>query len=69
MATKVRTKTIETETKIKKTNQVTTTTTTLQQNQESDRINKSKFETATSGLLNCYVNPLKELELKSKENA
>ncbi|HET7283354.1 MAG TPA: site-specific integrase [Nitrososphaeraceae archaeon] len=69
MATKVITKTIETEAKIKKTNQVTTVTATLQQNQESDRINKSKFEAATSGLLNCYVNPLKELELKSKENA
>src|SRR5690349_20814645 len=29
----------------------------------------SRFETATSGLLNGYVNPLKKLELKSKENA
>jgi len=64
--------------KIKKTNKAITTTatttttsatSTLQQNHESDRINKSKFEAATSGLLNCYVNPLKELALKSNENA
>ena len=55
---------------------MTTTTTTTQpkelinQKIESDnRINKSKFEATTSGLLNCYVRPLKELELKSNENA
>ncbi|MGA9171577.1 MAG: hypothetical protein WBZ20_15670, partial [Nitrososphaeraceae archaeon] len=54
---------------------MTTTTTTqpkelINQKIESDnRINKSKFEAATSGLLNCYVRPLKELELKSNENA
>jgi integrase/recombinase XerD len=63
-------------TKIKKTNQAITTTatttsatSTLQQNHESDRINKSKFEAATSGLLSYHANPLKELALKSKENA
>ena len=54
---------------------MTDTTTTqpkelINQKIESDnRINKSKFEAATSGLLNCYVRPLKELELKSNENA
>jgi hypothetical protein len=51
-------------TKIKKTNQAITTTatttsatSTLQQNHESDRINKSKFEAATSGLLSYHANP------------
>jgi integrase/recombinase XerD len=64
MTARVMTK-IKTETEA---NQITTTT-TLQQNQELDGFeNKSRFETATSGLLNCYVKPLKGLVLKSKEN-
>ena len=76
MSSKVITKTeietgtgTEAKTKKTKTNQVTITTALYQQNQELDRINKNKFEAVTSGLLSCHVNPLKELELKSKENA
>ena len=44
-------------------------TKTEETEEDLDNEFKNKLAIATSGLLPYYINPLKELELKSKENA
>ena len=62
MVARVITEETETETETKKED-------TKTKEEDLDNAFKNKFMTATSGLLPGYINPLKNLELKSKENA
>jgi hypothetical protein len=48
---------------------ISTEETKEESEEEEDNEFNNKFAIATSGLLAGYINPLKELKLKSKENA